>query len=90
MSEAAIKSRPKRKPHNHISGYVCERKHNGPDAGHIVVYDRKNGADWIDGEERWVVMHEPSSCHVTVPTKKVAIAIMKNPEGEGILPSEND
>jgi len=23
--------------------------------GHAVVYDRKNGGDWIDADERWVV-----------------------------------
>ncbi len=43
----------KRKPYNDDAGYVCSRK--CPDGGHVVVYDRENGGDWIDGEQRWVV-----------------------------------
>lgn len=43
----------KRKPYNNDAGYVCSLK--CPDGGHVVIYDREKGGDWIDGDERWVV-----------------------------------
>lgn len=67
-----------RKPHNDIAGYVCELKCKRPCGGHVVIYDRNNGADWIDGDERWVVMHEPSSLHVAVSSLTQARSLMKD------------
>ncbi len=47
-----------RKPHNHLPGYRAELKSKHPDlTGHIVIFDRVNGGDWIDALDRWVVMH---------------------------------
>ena len=45
--------------------------------GHIVIYDRKRGASDIEGDGRWVVMHEPSSLHVVVGSLDHARSIMK-------------
>lgn len=43
----------KRKPFNGDAGYVASLR---APFGHVVIYDRNNGADWIDGEERWQVL----------------------------------
>lgn len=67
-----------RKPHNGIAGYVCELKCKRACGGHVVVYDRERGADWIDADERWVVMHEPSTLHVAVSSLRHAREIMKD------------
>lgn len=64
-----------RKPHNNVAGYVCELK--AKLGGHIVIYDRQRGGDWIDADQRWVVMHEPSSLHVEVRTLAHARDVMK-------------
>lgn len=66
----------KRKPHNDLAGYVAERKCHAPCGGHIVIYDRHNGFV-CDADDRWIVMHEPSSLHVSVPTKAHAYDLMK-------------
>lgn len=63
-----------RKPHAGNAGYICERKARL--GGHIVVYDRKAGAD-VDADERWIVMHEPSSNHVAIRTERDARELMK-------------
>ena len=42
----------KRKPFNDDAGYVASLR---APFGHVVIYDRKNGGDWIDGDERWIV-----------------------------------
>ena len=42
----------KRKPYNGDAGYHCSLKTR---FGHVVLYDRRNGGDWIDGGERWVL-----------------------------------
>jgi len=42
----------KRKPYNGDAGYRCSLKFP---LGHVVLYDRQNGGDWIDGGERWVL-----------------------------------
>jgi len=84
----------KRKPHSEIAGYVAERKCLRPCGGHVVIYDRKNGGDWIDADDRWVVFHEPSTLHVSVPSLAFARDIMKNaaaadePSLYDILPME--
>ena len=41
-----------RKPFNDDAGYKCSLR---APFGHVVVYDRKNGGDWIDADTRWVV-----------------------------------
>ena len=85
-----------RKPHSGISGYHAERRCRRPCGGHIVIYDRKNGAGWIDADERWVVSHEPSGLHVAVSNEKTARALMKDcaaDVGEApadIIPGEGD
>lgn len=66
----------KRKPHNHIPGYVAERVSKHPKLpGHFVIYDRNKGFE-IDADERWIVMHEPSSAHIAVKTLAIARSIM--------------
>jgi hypothetical protein len=69
----------KRKPYNDDAGYVCSRK--CPDNGHVVVYDRQNGGDWIDGETRWIVAKYNSEGLnrglMDMPTKADAIGFMK-------------
>lgn len=70
----------KRKPYNDDAGYVASRK--CADAGHVVVYDRKNGGDWIDGEERWIVAKYSAGGSneglLDMPTKADAIQFMKD------------
>lgn len=41
-----------RKPFNGDAGYLCSLR---APFGHVVVYDRARGGDWIDGDTRWVV-----------------------------------
>ena len=50
-----------RKPHRHLAGYACERKH--PAGGHLVVFEAgRAGIDAGDSTEgkpyRWVVVWE--------------------------------
>ncbi len=63
-----------RKPHNGNLGYVCELK--AKVGGHIVIYDGTKME--IDADYRWIVMHEPSSLHVSVPNLPLARALMKS------------
>lgn len=70
-----IAMQSKRKPHNNTPGYVCELKARL--GGHIVIYDRFKGADWIDAAGRYVVMHEPSTRHVAVHSMRQAREVMK-------------
>lgn len=42
----------KRKPFNGDAGYVASLK---APFGHVVIYDRENGGEWIDAGSRWVV-----------------------------------
>lgn len=69
-----------RKPYNDVIGYVCSLKVRTPNdsgvGGHIVIYDRYKGFD-CDADDRWIVMHEPSSLHVSVPTLESARVLMK-------------
>jgi hypothetical protein len=71
-----------RKPHSINAGYVSERKMKDG-TGHVVIYDTQNGFD-LDGEDRWIVMHEPSSIHVSVPSKAKAYEVMKDTAEHGI------
>ena len=41
-----------RKPFNRHAGYKCSLR---APFGHVVVYDRSRGGDWIDADTRWVV-----------------------------------
>lgn len=39
-----------RKPHNNLSGYVCELKSKHPKLmGHFVIFDKNKGGDWVTG-----------------------------------------
>lgn len=67
--------RTPRKPHRNDDGYVCELRCRL--GGHVVIYDRQRGADWIDADERWIVMHQPSTRHVAVPSLAFARDIMR-------------
>ena len=42
----------KRKPFNNDAGYVASLR---AAFGHVVIYDRDNGGDLIDVEDRWIV-----------------------------------
>ncbi len=64
-----------RKPHSINLGYVTERKCRAECGGHIVIYDRNAGFE-CDADERWIVMHEPSSIHVAVRNRKEAYDVM--------------
>jgi phage recombination protein Bet len=82
-----------RKPHDHLPGYVGERKHTGPDGGHIVILDCVNGGqEVVNATGRWVVAHfpdgEPGGNVREVASRAKAYEIMKSPEGKGLLPSE--
>ena len=82
-----------RKPHSANAGYVAELKCHAPCGGHIVIYDRDGGFD-IDADYRWIVMHEPSSLHVSVKCLSMARFVMKecaagNPEAD-ILPNREN
>lgn len=63
-----------RKPHSDNLGYVAERKCKL--GGHIVIYDRSAGFD-CDADERWIVMHEPSSRHVAISSREHAYYAMR-------------
>ena len=63
-----------RKPFNDVVGYVCMLKCSV--GGHVVVYDTERGFE-IDADYRWIVMHEPSSIHVSAPTLAHARELMK-------------
>lgn len=67
-----------RKPHMNNAGYVTERKSKHPKLpGHFVVYDRDaTPSPDIDADERWIVMHEPSSHHIAVSSRRHAQELM--------------
>lgn len=71
-----------RKPHNHLAGYRAELKSKHPGLpGHIVIFDRENGGDWIDAGDRWVVMHingDDCGCMVAVGSMASARDLMKH------------
>jgi len=64
----------KRKPYNGNAGYVASLRCRL--GGHVVIYDRQRGFE-CDADDRWIVMHEPSSYHVSVTALVTARAIMK-------------
>jgi len=70
-----MKLGPNSKPHRGNAGYVCEMKCKL--GGHIVIYDRENGAGDIDADHRWIVMHEPSSRHIEIGSMAHARSVMK-------------
>ena len=68
----------KAKPYNRVAGYVASRKVHNKYGGHMVIYDREKGADWIENaSHRWIVGHEPSGKKVQVTTRADAINLMK-------------
>ena len=56
----------KRKPHDDYAGYVSERKVHAYPGGYVIILDRKNGGDWVDAGNRWVVVVEPSGTFMSV------------------------
>lgn len=70
-----MKLGPNTKPHRDLAGYVCEMK--AKLGGHIVIFDRENGASDIDADERWIVMHMPSTQHIAVQSQAIARDVMK-------------
>ncbi len=65
-----------RKPHAGNLGYVAERTVSDPIGGHVVIYDRAAGFD-CDADERWIVMHEPTSVHIAVHSRAGAYRVMR-------------
>lgn len=71
-----METRSTRKPYSEILGYVASRRCQAACGGWIVIYDRKAGFD-CDADERWIVMHEPSSLHVAVRSREDAYEAMR-------------
>lgn len=69
-----MKLGPNSKPHRGNAGYVAEMKCKL--GGHIVIYDRKSGFE-VDADNRWIVMHEPSSRFVEIKSLADARLVMK-------------
>jgi hypothetical protein len=74
-----------RKPYNDNAGYVASLK--ARIGGHIVIYDARKME--IDSDHRWVVMHEPSSLHVSVSNLPLARDLMKS-AARAATPDESD
>jgi hypothetical protein len=70
-----MKLGPNSKPHRGNAGYVCEMK--AKLGGHVVIYDREAPGVSIDADERWIVMHEPSSRHIAIGSKAHARSVMQ-------------
>ena len=60
------------------AGYVSGRKSKHPRLpGYFTIYDRDaDPSPGIDADERWIVLHEPSSYHIAIPTLDHARAVM--------------
>ena len=60
-------------PFSRDAGYVTARK---AAFGWAIVYDRKNGGDWIDADTRWVVaaydQDEQNIGLLDCPTRQIA------------------
>ena len=63
----------KLKPFNGDAGYVCMM--NTP-FGFAVVYDRENGGDWIDADDRWLtVAYDKNKSQISMmPSRTQALA----------------
>jgi len=74
--------RSSRKPHNHLAGYRAELRSKHPGLpGHIVIFDRANGGEWIAADGRWIVMHidgDALGCMVEVGSMQSARELMKH------------
>ena len=46
----------KRKPMNNTAGYVCSRLAGGFRRGHLMILDRQRDGDWIDADNRWLLV----------------------------------
>lgn len=73
----------KRKPHNDLLGYVCERKSKHSKLpGHFAVFARDKGGDWVTGADgdRYAVAHikpdDSMGCVVCMPNLPSARAVM--------------
>lgn len=73
----------KRKPHNHLAGYVCERKSaHAKLPGYFAIFDKKTGGDWVTGTDghRYGVLHiypdEHAGCVITFTNLPSARAVM--------------
>ena len=68
-----------RKPFNGDAGYLCSLR---APFGHVVVYDRAHGGDWIDGDTRWVVAaydhNKGNIALLDCDTQRIARQTMKN------------
>jgi len=67
-----------RKPHNHLLGYVAERKCYAPCGGHIVIYDTETPDFDIQSPARWMVVHEPSTRYLTESSLRKAYRLMRD------------
>lgn len=82
MTEDATE-RSRRKPHNDLAGYVCERKSHHPKLpGHFAIFDKNKGGDWVTGDDgnRWGLLHiktdDTSGCVVCFTNLPSARAVM--------------
>lgn len=68
----------RRNPHRRDAGFVAGRESQHPALpGHFVVYDREaDPPPDIDADDRWVVMHNPSSAMLSCRTKGLALDVM--------------
>lgn len=84
-------ARSTRKPHNHIAGYVCERKH--PLGGHLVIYDatKQSLGDIEDLGGRWVVVWEgcPSALHQYNASSVIGPGFTNMPAARSFFKSES-
>ena len=67
------------KPFSNDFGYVDSRE---TPFGWAVIYDRHQGGDWIDGDERWVIAafdaNKANIALLDCPTKKMAMHLMRD------------
>lgn len=79
----SAETKSKRKPHNDLAGYVCERKSFHPKLlGYFVIFDKNKGGEWVTGEDgnRYAVLHikedDTSGCVITFTSLPTARAVM--------------
>ncbi|TXH41324.1 MAG: hypothetical protein E6Q97_37780 [Desulfurellales bacterium] len=66
-----------RNPYTKNAGYVTAQESRHPKLpGHFVIYDRNQPGVDVDADDRWIVMHEPSSYHVSCTSLRVAREVM--------------
>ena len=75
------------------AGQIASKPCLAPCGGKILLLDRNKGADWLDADYRWVVMHVPSSLHISLPTRRDAKIYMDDAvagTAEEILPAPGE